>query len=106
MVQKAKRSIPALDPHASYKAKACCYERYSTQELLAAGHLEEVGVRQYPRQTETLSLRVNKALLAQLKQVARKKRLPLRTLARMRLAKHAREEKAAFQTAPSRLDRT
>ncbi len=59
MAQKAKRSIPALDPPASYEAKARYYERYSTQELLAAGHLEEVGVRQYPYKTEMLSLRVD-----------------------------------------------
>lgn len=95
MAQKAKRSIPALDPHASYEAKARYYERYSTQELLAAGHLEEVGARQYPRKTETLSLRVDKALLTQLKQVAKKKKLPLRTLIRTWLVKHAQEEKAA-----------
>jgi hypothetical protein len=31
-----------LDPHASYGAKARYYERYSTEELLATGHLEEV----------------------------------------------------------------
>jgi hypothetical protein len=52
MKQKAKRPISVLDPHASYEAKACYYERYSTQELLAAGHLEEVKVRQYLRKTK------------------------------------------------------
>lgn len=95
MAQKMKRSIPALDPHASYEAKARYYERYSTQELLATGHLEEVGVRQYPRKTETLSLRVDKTLLTQLKQIAKKKKLPLRTLIRMWLVKYTREERAA-----------
>jgi len=90
-----KRSIPALDRHASYEAKARYYERYSTQELLAAGHLEEVGVRQSSRKTETLSLRVDKTLLAQLKQVAKKKKLPLGTLIRMWLVKHTQEEQAA-----------
>jgi len=95
MAEKMKRSIPSLDPHASYVAKARYYERYSTQELLAAGHLQEVGVRQYPRKTETLSLRVDKRLLAQLKQVAKKKKLPLRTLIRMWLVEHAQEEQAA-----------
>jgi predicted DNA binding CopG/RHH family protein len=93
--QKAKHPIPALDPHASYAAKARYYERYSTQELLAAGHLEEVGVRQHPHKTETLSIRVDKTLLTQLKRVAKKKKLPLRTLVRMWLAKHAQEERAA-----------
>ncbi|MGH9428180.1 MAG: CopG family antitoxin [Terriglobia bacterium] len=95
MPQKAKAPLPALNPHASYEAKARYYERHSTQELLAAGHLEEIGVQQYPRKTETLSLRVDKMLLAQLKQVARKKRLPLRTLIRMWLVKHAQEDQAA-----------
>ena len=95
MPQKIKPSIPTLNPHASYEAKAHYYERHSTQELLAAGHLEEVGVRQYLHKTETLSLRVDKTLLAQLKQVARKKNLPLRTLIRMWLVKHAQENQAA-----------
>ena len=95
MKRKAKRLIPSLDLHASYEAKARYYEHYSTQELLAAGHLEEVGVRQYPRKTEMLSLRVDKTLLAQLNQVAKKKKLPLRTLIRTWLVKHVREEKAA-----------
>lgn len=95
MAQKGKRSIPALDPHASYAAKARYYERYSTQDLLAVGHLEEVGARQYARKTEMLSLRVDKTLLTQLKQVARKKKLPLRTLIRTWLIKHTQEEKAA-----------
>jgi len=95
MAQKVKRSVSTLDPHASYEAKARYYERYSTEELLAAGHLEEVGVHQYPRKTETLSLRVDKTLLTQLKQLAKKKKLPLRTLIRMWLVKHAQEERAA-----------
>ncbi|MGH7960620.1 MAG: CopG family antitoxin [Candidatus Binatia bacterium] len=95
MPQKAKLSLPATNPHASYEAKARYYERYSTQELLAAGHLEEVGIRQYPRKTETLSLRVDKTLLAQLKQLARKKKLPLGTLIRTWLVKHAQEDRAA-----------
>mgnify|MGYP001594035984 CR=1 FL=1 len=95
MAQKAKRSISVLDRHASYEAKAHYYKRHSTQELLAAGRLEEVGVRQYPRKTETLSLRIEKRLLAQLRQVAKKKRLPLSTLIRMWLAKHSQEEQAA-----------
>jgi hypothetical protein len=42
MAQKVKHSIPTLDPHASYGAKARYYERYPTEELLATGHLEEV----------------------------------------------------------------
>ena len=67
----------AVTPHASYQAKARYYERHSIEELLAAGHLEEVGVRQYPRQTETLSLRIDKTLLTRLKQVAKEKKLPL-----------------------------
>ena len=95
MAQTAKRSIPTLDPHASYEAKSRYYERYSTQELLAAGYLKEVGVQQYPRKTATLSLQVDQTLLAQLKQVAKKKKLPLRTLIRMWLVKQAREEQAA-----------
>jgi len=95
MPQKVKPSIPAPNPRASYEAKARYYERHSTQELLTAGHLEEVGMRQYPRRTETLSLRIDKALLAQLKQVAKKKKLPLRTLIRTWLVKHAREDQAA-----------
>ena len=95
MAQKTNRPIPVLNLHASYQAKARYYERHSTEELLAAGHLEEVGVRQYPRQTETLSLRVDKTLLARLKQVAKKKKLPLSTLVRMWLVKHAQEDRAA-----------
>jgi hypothetical protein len=95
MPRKEKRSIPALNPRASYETKARYYERYSTQELVAAGHLEEVGTRRYTRQTETLSLRVDKALLTQLKRAAKKKKLPLRTLIRMWLIQHAQEEKAA-----------
>ena len=87
--------IPALNPQASYVAKARYYERYSTQELVAAGRLVEVGVREYPKQTETLSVRVDKILLAQLKRVARKKKLPLRTLIRLWLVKHAQDEMAA-----------
>lgn len=92
---KTKRTIPLLDPHASYEVKARYYERYSTQALLAAGHLEEVGVRKYPRKTETLSLRIDKTLLTQLKRVAKKKKLPLRTLIRAWLMKHTQEEQAA-----------
>ena len=37
--QKMKRSIPTLNSHAYYEAKARYYERYSTQELLDAGYL-------------------------------------------------------------------
>ncbi len=92
---KKKPAIPALTPRSSYEAKARYYERYSTQELMAAGHLEEIGTRKYTRQTETLSLRVDKALLTQLKRAAKKKKLPLRTLIRMWLIQHAQEEKAA-----------
>ena len=55
MVPKAKRHIPCLDPDASYEAKARYYERFSTKELVAVGHLEEVGVCQYSSK-ETLSL--------------------------------------------------
>ena len=95
MAQKAKRSIPAPPQQASYEARARYYERYSTQDLLVAKHLEEVGVRQYARQTETLSVRVDKTLLAQLRQVAKKKKLPLRTLIRIWLVKHTQEEQAA-----------
>jgi predicted DNA binding CopG/RHH family protein len=95
MSRKEKCSIPTLDPRASYEAKAHYYERYSTQELVEAGHLEEVGIRKYARQTEILSLRVDKALLTQLKRAAKKKKLPLRTLIRTWLIQHAQEEKAA-----------
>jgi predicted DNA binding CopG/RHH family protein len=87
--------VPILDPHASYQARARHYEHYSTQELLAADHLEEIGVRQHARKTETLSLRVDKSLLTQLKQVAKKKKLPLHTSVRMWLVKYAQEEQAA-----------
>ncbi len=93
MAQKAKRSLPAVDPHASYAGKARYDERYSTPELLAAGHLEEGGVCQYLRKTATWSLGVDKALLAQLKQVA--KELPLRPLIRRWRVKHTQEEQAA-----------
>lgn len=95
MTKKTRHPIPALSPHASYEAKARYYEHYSTEDLLAAGRLEEMGVHQYPRQTETLSLRVDKLLLGQLKQVAKKKKLPLRTLVRMWLVKRVQEERAA-----------
>lgn len=95
MKRREKTPIPALDPRLSYQAKASYYERYSTQELLAAGHLEEVGVRGFPAKTETLSVRVDKALLFRLKQTAKKKQLPLRTLIRMWLIAHTQEEKAA-----------
>jgi hypothetical protein len=95
MARKAKHSIPVLGPSASYETRARYYEHYSTLELLAAGHLEEVGVRQYSRKTETLSIRVDKTLLTQLKQVAKRKKLPLRTLVRLWLTQHALEEKAA-----------
>jgi len=76
MPQKEKRSIPPLNPHVSYKAKADYYERYSTQELLSSGHLEEVGIRRAAVQTETLSVRVDKALLSRLKQTAKKSTFP------------------------------
>lgn len=95
MRTKEKTPIPALDPRLSYQAKASYYERYSTQELLAAGHLEEVGVRGFRAKTETLSVRVDKALLSCLQQMAKKKQLPLRTLIRMWLIAHVQEEKAA-----------
>ena len=72
MAQKTKRNIPPLDPHASYEAKAQYYERYSTAELVKHGHLEEVGVFQHAPKTEMLSLRVDKTLLAQIKEVAKK----------------------------------
>ena len=73
MAQKAKRHIPPLEPDASYETKARYYERFSTNELMAAGHLEEVGVCQHAPKTETSSFRVGKTLLAKLKQVAQKK---------------------------------
>lgn len=83
MPRKEKHSIPSLPSRTTYEAKARYYEQYSTQELLATGHLEEVGVKQYPRKTATVSFRVEKALLTQLKQAAKQKRLPLSTLVRM-----------------------
>lgn len=89
MARKAKRTIPALDQEASYEAKAEYYKRYTSQDLLTAGHLEEVGIRQYAPKTETLSVRVDAALLAQLKQIAKKKQLPLRTLIRQWLVQHS-----------------
>lgn len=95
MIQKTKRDIPPLDPQASYEAQAQYYERHSTNELMKHGHLEEVGVFQQAPKTEMLSLRVDKTLLAQLKKVAAKKQMPLRTLIRTWLVEHAREEKAA-----------
>ena len=95
MPRKEKSPIPVLNSRASYKAKARYYEQHSTQELLTAGRLEEVGIRQYSRQTETLSLRVDKELLTQLKRAAKKKNLPLRTMIRTWLIQHVREEKAA-----------
>ena len=95
MQRKARTTIPPLSPGASAEAKARYYERYSTQELMAAGQLEEVGVRKYPRKTETLSLRVDTDLLFQLKRLAKKKNLPLRTLIRTWLVQHTQQEKAA-----------
>ncbi len=95
MKRKEKFPIPEMNPNLPYKAKASYYERYSTEELLAAGHLEEVGVRGFPAKTETLSVRVDKALLLRLKRTAQKKQLPLRTLIRMWLIAHVQEEKAA-----------
>ena len=95
MARKAKMTIPSLDPKASAEAKARYYERYTTQELIAAGQLEEVGIRKYPRKTETLSLRLDTNLLMQLKRVAKKKKLPLRTLIRTWLIQHTEQEKAA-----------
>ena len=79
----------------TYEAKARYYEQYSTQELLAAGHLEGVGVKQYPRKTAQLSFRVEKALLTQLKQVAKQNRLSLSTLVRMWLIERVQENQAA-----------
>jgi predicted HicB family RNase H-like nuclease len=79
----------------TYGAKARYYEQYSTQELLAAGHLEEVGVKQYPRKTAKLSFRIEKALLTQLKQAAKQKRLSLSTLVRMWLIERVQENQAA-----------
>jgi predicted DNA binding CopG/RHH family protein len=95
MPQKEKRPIPPLNPRASYKAKAEYYERHSTQELLSAGYLEEVGIRRAAVQTETLSVRVDKMLLSQLKQTAKKRHLPLGALIRMWLVQHVQDEKAA-----------
>jgi hypothetical protein len=95
MPRKEKRPIPPLPPRAAYEAKARYYERYSTQELLDAGHLEEVGVKQYPRKTATLSFRIDKTLLTQLKQVAQQKRVPLSTLVRTWLIERVQENQAA-----------
>jgi predicted DNA binding CopG/RHH family protein len=95
MQDKRTQRIPAVNPRASYVARARYYERHSTQELVDAGQLIEVGIRAYPQQTETLSVRVDKMLLAQLKRMARKKKLPLRTLIRRWLVQHAQEEIAA-----------
>jgi predicted DNA binding CopG/RHH family protein len=95
VARKIKRNIPPLDPHASYEAKAQYYERYSTTELMENGHLEEVGVFQHAPKIEMLSLRVDNTLLAQLKKVAKKKQIPLRTLIRTWLVEHAQEEKTA-----------
>ncbi|MBM4257062.1 MAG: hypothetical protein FJ147_14335 [Deltaproteobacteria bacterium] len=95
MTRKAKVTVPPLDPKASAEVKARYYERYTTQELIAAGHLEEVGLRKYPRKTEILSLRLDTNLLMQLKRVAKKKKLPLRALIRTWLVQHTEQEKAA-----------
>jgi hypothetical protein len=95
MTRKEKPSIPPLPPRAPYEARARYYEQYSTQELLAAGHLEEVGVKKYPRKTATLSFRVEKTLLTQLKQAAKRKRLPLSTLVRMWLIERVQENQVA-----------
>ena len=95
MQRKRKQESATLNRETSYLAKARYYERYSTQELLDTGRLVEIGVRAYPRQTEMLSVRVDKTLLAQLQRVARKKKIPLRTLIRQWLVKHSQEEVAA-----------
>ncbi len=95
MTRKDKHSIPPMPSRATYEAKARYYEQYSTQELLAAGRLEEVGVKQYPRKTATLSFRVEKTLLTQLKHAAKQKRLPLSTLVRMWLIERVQENQAA-----------
>ena len=95
MARKEKHSIPPLPSRTTYEAKARYYEQYSTQELLAAGHLEESGVKQYPRKTATLSFRVEQTLLTQLKQAAKRKRLPLSTLVRMWLTERVQDNQAA-----------
>ena len=62
MAQKAKRSISALDPHASYEAKARYYECYSTQELLAAGgYYADLYQAQFAGQEQTQA-RIDAAL--------------------------------------------
>lgn len=94
MARKARIAIPPLDPGASAETKTRYYERYSTQQLITAGQLEEVGIRKYPRKTETLSLRVDTNLLMQLKRVAKKKKLPLRTLIRTWLVQHTQRGEA------------
>jgi hypothetical protein len=95
MTRKDKHPIPPIPSRAPYEARGRYYEQYSTQELLAAGHLEEVGVKQYPRKTATLSFRVEKTLLTQLKHAAKQKRLPLSTLVRMWLIERVQENQAA-----------
>lgn len=95
MTRKEKRPIPPIPTHATYETKARYYERYSTQDLLDAGHLEEVGVKQYPRKTATLSFRIEKTLLTQLKQVAKRKRVPLSILVRTWLIECVQEDQAA-----------
>ena len=95
MTRKEKHSIPPIPSRAPYEAKARYYEQHSTQELLDAGHLEEIGVKQYPRKTATLSFRVEKALLTRLKQAAQRKRLPLSTLVRTWLIERVQDNRAA-----------
>ena len=65
MAQKAKRHILPLEPDASYETKARYYERFSTDELVTAGRLDEIGVCQHVPKTERLSLRVDKTFLAE-----------------------------------------
>lgn len=95
MTRKGKLAIPPSPPNSTYAAKAHYYEQHSTQELLAAGQLREVGVRQYPRKTATLSCRVEKTLLTQLKQAAKRQHLPVSTLVRMWLTERVQDNKAA-----------